>query len=57
MAREFRIKLSDDLSEADVYMAIREKADELMVEGDLDCWLDIEVKVIEDKAEFEEGDE
>ena len=49
MAREFKIKLSDDLSEADIYLAIRARANELMMEGDLRCWLKIEVEAVEEK--------
>lgn len=48
MAREFKIKLSDDLSEADIYLAVRERANELMMEGELKCWLKIEVEAIEE---------
>lgn len=55
MAREFKIKLSDDLSEADIYLAIRARANELMMEGDLGCWLKIEVEAIEGEI-IDEGD-
>ena len=55
MAREFKIKLSDDLSEADIYLAIRERANELMMEGNLRCWLKIEVEAVEDEI-IEERD-